>query len=140
MNKTYVIPEYEHQEEEIITFSRSELAPNDELKSNSIVLEVGMTMKNIKRYRVKRILVDIGASRNILYYRCFKEMGLSDHHLKPSSIVLEGFTTHKIQVKGTVRLKVTLGVGETTRTEEIKFYVVDIDSSYNAILGTPFHA
>lgn len=67
LNKTYVIPEYEHIEKEVITFSRTELAPADELKSNSIVLEAGMTMKGIDKYRVKWIMVDTGATRNILY-------------------------------------------------------------------------
>lgn len=110
------------------------MAPTNELKSNPIVLEVGMTMKDIERCRVKRILVDTGASKNILYYMCFKEMGLNDHHLKPNSMVLERFTAHKIHVKRTVCLNVTLGTEENTRTEEIKFYVVDVDSSYNVIL------
>lgn len=81
-------------------------------------------------------MVDTGACQNILYYRCFKKMGLNDHHLKPNSMVLEGFTAHKIQTKCTVRPEVTLGSEGNERTEEIKFHVVDIDSSYDAILGT----
>lgn len=97
-------------------------------------------MKDIERCRVKRILVNTGASRNILYYQCFIEMGMNDHHLKPSSMVLEGFTAHKIRVKGTLWLDVTLGTEDRTRTEEVKFYMVDLDSAYNAILGTPAHA
>lgn len=91
----------------------------DELKSNPIVLEARMTMKDIERCRVKLILVDTRASRNIPYYRCFKEMRLSDHHLKPNSMVLEGFTAHKIQLKGTVRLDVILGTEDKVRTEEM---------------------
>lgn len=67
-------------------------------------------------------------------------MGLSGYHLKPSSVVLEGFTTHKILVKGTIKLWVTLGTNDKVRTKEIKFYVVDLESPYNAILGMPYHA
>lgn len=37
-------------------------------------------------------------------------------------------------------MQITLGSEEKVRIEEIKFYVVVIDSPYNAILGTPFHA
>lgn len=43
-------------------------------------------------------------------------------------------------MKGTIRINVvTLGSNSCTREEELKFYIVDIDSSYNAILGTPTH-
>lgn len=66
-------------------------------------------------------------------------MGMNNSHLKHNNMVLEGFTAHKISVKGTVKMNVTLGADDWTRTEEIKFYVVDIDSPYNAILGTSVH-
>lgn len=66
-------------------------------------------------------------------------MGMNNSHLKHNNMVLEGFTAHKIFVKGTVKMNVT-GANDWTRTEEIKFYVVDIDSPYNAILGTSVHA
>lgn len=43
-------------------------------------------------------------------------------------------------MKGTVKMKVTLGTDACTGEEEIKFYDVDIDSPYNAIQGTLAHA
>lgn len=99
-----------------------------------------MTRQEIDKCRVKRVLIDTGAMKNIIYYKCFKEMGMNNSHLKPRRMVLEGFTAHKISVKGTVKVKVTLGSDTHLWKEEIKFYVVDIDSPYNAILGTPTHA
>lgn len=60
--------------------------------------------------------------------------------MKPTSMKLEGFTTHKVITKGTVVLNVTMGTGSILRTEELQFYVVDIQSAYNAILGTPAQA
>lgn len=54
-------------------------------------------------------------------------------------MVLDGFTAHKIHVKGTVKMQVSIGTNERIRTEEIKFYMVDINSPYNAILNTPSH-
>lgn len=95
-----------------------------------------MTHEGTNNCRVKRVLVDTGATKNILYYKCFQEMGMSHHHMKSSNMVLEGFTAHKIGVKGRVRIRVTLNTDDKERSEEIKFYVVDIDSPYNAILGT----
>lgn len=52
-------------------------------------------------------------------------MEMNDNHLKPNNMILEGFSAHK--VKGTVKIKVTLGFNACTREEEIEFYVVDID-------------
>lgn len=65
---------------------------------------------------------------------------MNDSQLKPINMILEGFTAHKINVKGAVKIKVMLGSDTCTREEEIKFYVVDIDSPYNGILGTPNNA
>lgn len=50
---------------------------------------------------------------------------------------LEGFTTHKIPTKWIIVMNVTFGVGSLSRSEEVEFYVVDVQSVYNAILGTP---
>lgn len=113
---------------------------NEEARVTSIVLEVGMTQEGVDKCRVKRVLIDTRATKNILYFKCFKEMEMNDSHLKPSNIVLEGFTTHKISVKGTIRINVTLGSNSCTREEELKFYIVDIDFPYNVILGTSAHA
>lgn len=60
--------------------------------------------------------------------------------MKPTSIKLEGFTTHKVTTKGTIVLKVTLGSRSILRTKELQFYVVDIQLTYNVILGTPTQA
>lgn len=57
--------------------------------------------------------------------------------LRPTSMKLEGFTTHKILSKGIMILNVTLGVGLSSRAKEVEFYVVDVQSIYNAILCTP---
>lgn len=84
--------------------------------------------------------MDTRASSNILYYHCFREMGLGDPLMKPTPMKLEVFTTHKITTKGTIVLNVTVGSWSTLRIEELHFYVLDNQSAYNAILGTPAQA
>lgn len=39
----------------------------------------------------------------------------------------------------TLVIELSYNSGDKTQTEEVKFYDVDIESSYYAILGTPFH-
>lgn len=57
--------------------------------------------------------------------------------LTPTPIKFEGFTTHKVTIRGIITLNVTLEVDSTYRTEELQFYVVDVQSIYKAILVTP---
>lgn len=128
MNKPSARSNFDVCIKETVTFSRGDLILNEEARVTSIVLEVGMTREAVDKCRVKRVLIDTGATKNILYFKCFKKMGMNDSHIKPSSMVIESFTAHKIKIKGTVRINVTLGLDRCTREEEIKFYVVEIDS------------
>lgn len=54
---------------------------------------------------MKRLFIDTNATKNILYFKCFKEMGMNESHLKPSVMILEGFIAHKILVRGIVKMK-----------------------------------
>lgn len=67
-------------------------------------------------------------------------MGMGDQLMTPIAMKLVGFITHKVVTKGMIVLNVTLGLGSTFWIEELQFYVVDIQSVYNAILGTPTQA
>lgn len=125
------------ESEDVISFTRAELAPTSGEKLNPIILDVSMTHPNFQQFLVRRVLVDSGASSNILYYQCFRDMGLGEEMLRPTSMKLEGFTTHKVMTKGIMVLNVTLGAGLVSRTEQVEFYVVDVQSIYNSILGMP---
>lgn len=108
LKKEHPVPVYNEEEKEMITFSRTKLAANIKLRTNPLVVEAIMTTWGMEKCKIRRLLVHTRASKNILYYNYFKEIGLSDHHPKPSSMVLEGFTTHKNIVKGTIKLMVTM--------------------------------
>lgn len=64
-------------------------------------------------------------------------MGLTCAQLTPSSTRLEGFTTHKVDVKEAIEFEVTLGSSTHASQELVKFHVVDVELTYNAILGVP---
>lgn len=104
------------------------------------MIEAMLQLPGIDKCFVKRLMVDTGASRNVLFYKCFEAMGLKSRQLVLCATRLEGFTTHKVDIKGTIEIEVSLGMLPQTRYEMIKFHVVDVDSVYNAILGTSLHA
>lgn len=54
---------------------------------------------------VRRVMIDRGEGWNVMFYNCFKAMGLTDAHLTPTHVKLEGFTTHLIAAKGMIELK-----------------------------------
>ena len=60
---------------------------------------------------VKRVLVDNGASVDILSYDAFIKMGYTDAQLTPSDMPIYGFNGVESKIEGTIRLPVTIGTG-----------------------------
>ena len=107
----HVTPSLERDEKKI-TFSRKELVTNPAVMEQPISLTAGIDCCD-----VRRVLVDTGATKDILYYECFRKLQLSEAHLQPYPGKLEGFTNHKVSVKGTITLEVTLGHAPTACTK-----------------------
>ncbi|GFS42094.1 hypothetical protein Acr_00g0078070 [Actinidia rufa] len=82
-------------------------------------------------YDVKRILVDTGSSVEVMYYDLFKQLKLPQDKLKPAQAPLVGFNAQAHWPLGTMSLKTQAGSQELMT----EFVVVDIPSTYNAIVG-----
>ncbi|XP_060182155.1 uncharacterized protein LOC132611803 [Lycium barbarum] len=82
--------------------------------------------------QVKRILIDLGGSANIIRWKVVDQLSTIDK-LTPSSRVLNGFNMASETVKGEILLPINVG-GILKHT---KVYVIDGDMSYNAIFGRP---
>lgn len=89
----------------------------------------------INEFLVQRVLVDTGASVDIIYSDAFKNLGLEEKDLSPDNTPIKGFRQMKVPVVGTITLSVTLGQEEYTTTKKINFTVVRFNSGYNTILG-----
>ena len=126
---------YAPQGDMIIGFSRSEL-PLDPVSSEEPLIITA----RIDNCEMTRVLVDTGAAKNVLYYKTFKEMGLPDTMLRPYPGRLEGFTNHKVEVKGEVDLSTELGERDLRTKGTVTFSVIDLVSEYHAILGIPIQA
>jgi len=85
--------------------------------------------------KVHRVLMDHGSSADVMFWLTFSKLQLSHDHLKPYPGCLYGFAGDQIKVRGYVELRTTFTDGATTRTEKIKYLVVNAPSAYNILLG-----
>lgn len=97
-------PFYSFNNEEEIDFSPSELV-NDRFVQEQPLVITALTFDT----DIRRVLVYMRASRDVLFYNCFKGMGLTDAQLTLTHVKLRGFTTHLVATKGVVELVVTIG-------------------------------
>ena len=86
---------------------------------------------------VKKVLIDNGASVNVLFYSTFSKMGLSMDNVRASKDKIHGFTGVPTQPIGVIDLLVELGEGERQVSMIQSFVIIDSPSGYNAFLGRP---
>lgn len=89
----------------------------------------------IENFDVNHVLVDNGASVNILEYRAFKGMKLQDHNIILMDSPLYGFVREYILPFGVIFLPVTLGTYTQTSSFMVEFTVVDNQTTHNVIFG-----
>jgi hypothetical protein len=110
--------------------------PDMELSERNLPLIVKIL---IRRHKVAKTLIVIGASLNLMMRRTFIEMGL-----KLSDLIPIHDTFHRIipgqsfTPIGCINLEVSCGTGENKRGEMITFEVANFDIGYNCIPRRPF--
>ncbi|XP_022152367.1 uncharacterized protein LOC111020111 [Momordica charantia] len=86
---------------------------------------------------VRRVLVDGGASANILSLPTYLALGWTRSQLKKSPTPLVGFSGESVSPEGCIDLPVTMGQDATQVTQMAEFVVIDGRLAYNAIFGRP---
>ncbi|XP_074356021.1 uncharacterized protein LOC141695690 [Apium graveolens] len=90
---------------------------------------------------VMRVLLDNGASVDILFQDTFIRMGYNDSQLTPSDAPIYGFNHVECKVEGAIQLPVTIGEEPREAMQMLNFQVIKATSTYNAIIGrTGIHA
>ncbi|XP_077248252.1 uncharacterized protein LOC143887894 [Tasmannia lanceolata] len=97
------IPDKKLKANNTISFSYADL--NDVILPHNDALVITML---IASFEMPRILVDNGSSADILYYHTFKQLGIKDNLLKPSSTKLYGFAGEVVRVVGSIELPVLM--------------------------------
>jgi hypothetical protein len=80
---------------------------------------------------VGHMLMDGGASINILPLLLFKKLGHIKGDLKCTNLSLSGFACDPTEAKGIICKELMVG----SKTEPMAFFVVDIKGCYNVLLG-----
>nr|GEY49008.1 reverse transcriptase domain-containing protein [Tanacetum cinerariifolium] len=105
--------------------------PQNRLTDEPIILE-GM----IEDHQVRRILVNIGSSSEIMYEHCFKNLSVNIRsRLRRCRAPLIGFSGETYHPLGIIDLRVTMGEAERNKTMLMEFVIVICRSSYNVIIG-----
>ncbi|XP_059290109.1 uncharacterized protein LOC132043653 [Lycium ferocissimum] len=87
----------------------------------------------VNKFRIKRVLIDPGCSANIIRWRVIEQLGLLSQII-PTVRVLNGFNMACEMMKG----EITLPINTAGTTQQTKFYVIEGDMGYNALLGKPW--
>ncbi|KAL0458806.1 UNVERIFIED_CONTAM: hypothetical protein Slati_0507800 [Sesamum latifolium] len=91
----------------------------------------------LANYEVGRVFIDSGSSADILIGEVYDQMQLRDIPLDTVDTSLYGFTGEVVHPRGMISLPLSLGTTPLRKMCLLKFFVVDIPSAYNVILGRP---
>jgi len=79
--------------------------------------------------KVHRVLVDQGSSADVLFRSTFNKLRLSPDLLRPYTGCLYGFADNQVEVGGYLEMRTTFIDGEDSRTESIRYLVVNANSA-----------
>ena len=113
-------------------FDATTSQPLQQPHTNSLVV----TLK-IGQIKVKRVLLDTGSTTDLITMECLRKMKFEEKHLQPLDKPLIGFGGNQAIPLGIIILPVRVGERNGSKTMPIRFTVVDLTFSYNAIMGLP---
>ena len=87
---------------------------------------------DIDNFTIKKTLVDQGSSVDILYWKTFKAMRISEEEMMPYNDHVVGFSGERVGTKGYIKLYTTFGLEGASK---IRYLVINANTSYNILLG-----
>ncbi|XP_068498673.1 uncharacterized protein [Phaseolus vulgaris] len=91
----------------------------------------------IDKFAIAKVLVDQGSSVDILYWETFKKMQISEVEIQPYNEQIVGFSGERVDTRGYIDLFTTFGDDYLSKTINIRYLLVNVNTSYNILLGRP---
>jgi hypothetical protein len=89
---------------------------------------------NCGEQKIGRILVDVGSSINIMPLKTLNTITLDAKNLSDEKVIIHGFNQNSQKALGAITLNLQCG----SLKAPTKFYVIDAETSYWALLGRPW--
>ena len=111
------------------TFTDEEIPPEGRDSAKALHITV-----KCKSHTLPRALLDNGSSLNVMPMSTLMRLLIDLSNLKKSQMVVRAFDGTKREVLGNIQLPIQVGPS----TFDSKFIVMDINPSYNCLLGRPW--
>ncbi|KAL0347948.1 UNVERIFIED_CONTAM: hypothetical protein Sangu_1022600 [Sesamum angustifolium] len=121
------------KKQEEISFNSQDMEPMRNQKNDALVISA-----TLAKFLVKKVLVDIGSSADIILYDAYVQLGIDNAQLRKVNTPLTDFSGEMIEQLGEVMLPLSLGSLPKRSTKMVKFLVVKAPSAYNIIWETEF--
>lgn len=97
-----------------ITFTNVYFTIVDPYQDDPMVITV-----EIKKFVVKKILIDQGSSIDTLYWKTYKKLEFPEDAMTPYDELIYGFPRERVSTKGYIHLHTTFEEGNLTKTISI---------------------
>jgi hypothetical protein len=77
----------------------------------------------------------VPTSVGIIFVKAFRQMIEPEYKLQDSAFPLCGFGAQQVMALGKLIVPITFSYVNNARTEEVTFEIVDMEFSYNAVMG-----
>jgi len=115
-----------------ITFTDDDFKAPDPDHDDPMVISI-----EVAEYGIGKVLIDQGSSVNILYWKTFQRMNLSEDLIVPYNEQIVGFSGEQVDTRGYVDLRTRIGSRKDGREVRVRFLLVEANTSYNVLLGRP---
>ncbi|XP_070022576.1 uncharacterized protein [Nicotiana sylvestris] len=112
-----------------ISFSKNDLPPEGATHNKALHLTV-----KCEGYYVKRVMLDGGSVVDICPFSTLQRMEIETERIRPNNVCVRAFYGIKRDTIGEIDLILTIGPVDF----EVTFQVLDMDTSYNFLLGRPW--
>jgi hypothetical protein len=86
----------------------------------------------IDRKPVSRMLIDGGATINLMSYTISKKLGREDNELVKTNLMLNGVGGNPMEAQGVISMELTIG----SKSLAAAFFIIEVQGNYSLILGS----